>query len=458
MIIYSNDPVNLLGTLLGFAAYLIVFYRGTPIHKMTTLLIFYPALIAVNYLTQDTGSRLFFSVTGASGDSAEWNHQTLLISTVIYAVSNLFRLLFWTGTWLILKNYLRKAAEHLTIRMWLIVDTLMLASFTAIFTIICFMPEGPAIVYPICAASILSSFGCIYLVSYIRSAMQTAYHAQELEMRQSYYEDRMHEEERVRRIYHDMKNHILVLSSRIGNGEETGRSVRNLQEQLSEYENYYHTGNDFLDIIIRDKSRAARARRIDFAASVNFSAGYFLDPLDISTIFGNALDNAIEASERLPEEQRLITVKADRLRDMLLISVENNVRDGADTSGEPSGGKKTSKKDSFLHGFGIPNIRSAAEKYDGQCTCRSDGGRFLLRVMLPIPEEQTASASSVPASSVSPSSASASFASSESSVATLSAPSALSAQRPKTRPDPPLPRERGAGPVICHSPCGFPLP
>ena len=90
MIIYSNDPVNLLGTLLGFTAYLIVFYRGAWIHKMTTLLIFYPALIAINYLTQDMGSRLFFSVTGASGESAEWNHQTLLISTAIYAVSNLF--------------------------------------------------------------------------------------------------------------------------------------------------------------------------------------------------------------------------------------------------------------------------------------------------------------------------------------------------------------------------------
>ena len=72
---------------------------------------------------------------------------------------------------------------------------------------------------------------------------------------------------------------------------------------------------------------------------------------------------------------------------MLLISVENNAEDDSDTSGEPSGGKKTSKKDSFLHGFGISNIRSAAEKYDGQCICRSDGGRFLLRVMLPIPEE-----------------------------------------------------------------------
>ena len=55
----------------------------------------------------------------------------------------------------------------------------------------------------------------------------------------------------------------------------------------------------------------------------------FMEPLDISTIFGNALDNAIEASEALPEDKRLITVKAEQVRDMLLITVENNTQPGS---------------------------------------------------------------------------------------------------------------------------------
>lgn len=53
-----------------------------------------------------------------------------------------------------------------------------------------------------------------------------------------------------------------------------------------------------------------------------------MEPLDISTIFGNAIDNAIEASENLPEYKRLITVKAERVRDMLLITIENNTQPG----------------------------------------------------------------------------------------------------------------------------------
>lgn len=64
-VIYSNDLPNLLGVLLGISVYLTVFHRGTPAEKLTALLVFYPALIAVNYLMQDVGSRCFFSVTGA---------------------------------------------------------------------------------------------------------------------------------------------------------------------------------------------------------------------------------------------------------------------------------------------------------------------------------------------------------------------------------------------------------
>ena len=64
MVIYSNDLANLLGVLLGFAAYLAL-HRGHPVQKLTALLVFYPPMIAVNYLMQDIGSRLFFWSTGA---------------------------------------------------------------------------------------------------------------------------------------------------------------------------------------------------------------------------------------------------------------------------------------------------------------------------------------------------------------------------------------------------------
>ena len=176
-----------------------------------------------------------------------------------------------------------------------------------------------------------------------------------------------------------MKNHLLVLQAQEGHSQEIGESIVKLKDEIEDYEAYYHTGNDFLDIIIRDKMRKAREKQIDFQAVIRFDAGSFIESLDISTIFGNALDNAIEASDKLPESMRLITAKASRIHDMLVIAVENNA-----LLELPSDGR-TSKKDTFLHGFGIANIRRSAEKYDGQCTVKSKDGKFILKVMIPVP-------------------------------------------------------------------------
>ena len=112
---------------------------------------------------------------------------------------------------------------------------------------------------------------------------------------------------------------------------------------------------------------------------VDFSGIDFMEPLDISTIFGNAIDNAIEASEKLPEDRRLVTVRAERFRDMLLIAVENNILPGTPAT------EGTTKRDRFVHGFGIANIQKAAEKYGGQCSFRPKDGMYQLKILLPIP-------------------------------------------------------------------------
>ncbi len=64
---------------------------------------------------------------------------------------------------------------------------------------------------------------------------------------------------------------------------------------------------------------------------------------------------------------------------MLMVAVENNMQ-----SDQPSDGK-TSKEDPFLHGFGLSNIRKAAEKYDGQCMVKAVKGKYVLKIMIPVP-------------------------------------------------------------------------
>lgn len=377
VIVYSNDLPNLLFPMVGFLLYTAVFFRGRFIEKLTAVLVFYPAMIAVNYLMTDIGSRLYFWITDAPDEGR--TREMYLTEALLIMISMLVRLIFWLAAWALLQKYLKRIAQNLTFRMWLIVDVLMLAPITAIFTIIYFLPDEIMVVYPICIVSVISSFGGVGLAAYISDSLRTEYGARELEAKLSYYKDKTEEEERVRRAYHDMKNHLLILQAQAEDSQEIRRSIESLQEEIEGYEAYCHTGNDFLDVVIRDKIRAARSRNIDFQEMIRFEDGSFMEPLDISTIFGNALDNAIEASEKMAESMRLITVKAARIHDMMVIAVENNMQPDTPVY------ERTSKKDTLMHGFGIANIQSAAERYGGQCTTKSGNGKFVLKVVIPIP-------------------------------------------------------------------------
>ena len=350
--------------------------------KITTVLIFYPIMISVNFLMQNVFSQIFFAVTNAPAEPGPgWTDTDWLLSSALYTLSHLTRLLFWIGTSRFLKEPLHQIRFNLSAKMWMIVDSIITVSAVACFTTLYFITDHPEIVYPLCVAAVFSSLGCVYLVAYISKTTQDMYNMQKLEMQQKYYEDKLKDEERVRAIYHDMKNHLLVLEGSQGT-EVTRRMAQELRAQIADYEDYIHTGNDFLDIIIRDKAEKAREKHIDFSAAIDIGGADFIEPLDISTLFGNSIDNAIEASEKLPENQRVIAVKAGRVNDFVSILIENNCveKQAADKAGK----HRTTKADSFLHGFGIANMEKTAEKYGGTCTTRQEDGKFTLKILLPV--------------------------------------------------------------------------
>ena len=201
----------------------------------------------------------------------------------------------------------------------------------------------------------------------------------QLQQQFAYYQEKLKDEEKVRSVYHDMKNHLLVLQRQI-NSPETAEMVEKLQSQVAMYEDYEHTGNDILDIILKEKSETAREKHIALSVTADLNGVDFIEPLDVSTIFGNGLDNAIEASEKLPEEQRAILVKAGRVQNFFSVLIENSCLQNREYTKQ-----RTAKSDDFLHGFGISNMRKAAEKYDGQLTIKCENEKFTLKILIPIP-------------------------------------------------------------------------
>ena len=300
----------------------------------------------------------------------------------IYAIGIVARLLVLGVVYLLLKNFKYKMQMKDSIVLTLV---FLIAFAIVIFTVFNLLNlERTADLTLYISSGILATiFFIIFMYSknilYLREQEQRdKVQIAQLQQQYAYYQDKLKDEERIRSIYHDMKNHLLVLEGSQGT-EATRQMAQELRSQIADYENYIHTGNDFLDIIIRDKAEKAREKHIDFSALIDFGGVDFIEPLDISTLFGNGIDNAIEASEKLPEDQRVILIKAGQVQNFVSILIENNCSDEVHTDGH------TTKADKFLHGFGISNMKKAAEKYSGTCMTTQENGKFTLKILLPLP-------------------------------------------------------------------------
>ena len=104
-------------------------------------------------------------------------------------------------------------------------------------------------------------------------------------------------------------------------------------------------------------------------------------PMDICTIFSNALDNAIEACEKNNHlEQKVMSVKARKIRNFLTITFENSSTENLMMENDEI---ISTKQDKLYHGFGLKNIRKIVEKYQGECKIKKDLEQFILYLVIP---------------------------------------------------------------------------
>lgn len=183
--------------------------------------------------------------------------------------------------------------------------------------------------------------------------------------------------------YHDLKHQIQLL--RAASADERTEYLDQVEQQIRAYEAQNKTGNRVLDTILAVKTIQCQSEGISLTCVAEGQALSFMNPMDISALFGNALDNAIESVKKLPNpEQRLIHVSAMRQKDFLRIRVENCYSgDLHFVDGMPT----TTKRDARYHGYGLKSIQSIAQSYGGSVTIDTKDGWFELRLLIPVPKD-----------------------------------------------------------------------
>ncbi|MBF0777590.1 sensor histidine kinase [Streptococcus cuniculi] len=180
--------------------------------------------------------------------------------------------------------------------------------------------------------------------------------------------------------YHDLKYQIQAI--REGMSAEEGQAyLDQVEKEIKLYEAQNRTGNSIVDTILTGKPIQCQLKEIEFTTVVDGQALDFLDAVQLMTLLGNMLDNAIESTEKITDkQQRLIHLVVTKTKGFVRIRLENRFEGTLEFVDNLP---KTTKGKASYHGFGLKSIRSILQQYDGSLDISTRGGWFELSILFP---------------------------------------------------------------------------
>lgn len=173
---------------------------------------------------------------------------------------------------------------------------------------------------------------------------------------------------------HDIKYRIGALA----NGASE-KEIEDLKEAVSIYDSKVETGNPLLDVLLTEKSLFCEQNGITFSSMADGKRLEFMESGDLYCLFGNIIDNALEAVMKIKERERRVIDLVVKAKDGLLFVQADNYFDGELSFRD--GLPVTTKDDENYHGFGTRSIRMIAKKYGGEMTVFAENGVFHLNLL-----------------------------------------------------------------------------
>ncbi|OZG59745.1 histidine kinase [Bifidobacterium lemurum] len=373
----------ILGMCLAFAAMWAIVRLASGIGKRTALF-----LTARAFVLAEMVASLHWQIDSfiRPSNASLWRPQPVLVLVVIYGIC-------FASAWLAERHSFR-GDETIT-------PTMREAVTTSIITIITFAMSNLSFVstntpfsgtvgqevFYIRTLVDLCGFVILYAqqeqIRQTRATLELASINASLQSQHAEYLQSKENIEAMGRLAHDLKHQIVALRAEL-DPQQASAQFERLEASVNEYSAQQHSGNPVLDVILTTKTRTCADRGITFTAVADGKLLAGMDSMDIATLFGNALDNAIEAASRIADpERRIIKLALFQQGQFVVIRVENYFE--APLKHDAIGNLTTTKRDKTAHGFGVKSIRHIARSYGGELTITPQDHWFELHVLIPLP-------------------------------------------------------------------------
>ncbi len=313
--------------------------------------------------------------------------QTLICMAIVYAI--VFAILFVINRRVLrVRNRIRVTIQELSSVLVIVLGAFFISNFNFAFQDNLFTQLlGAGVLY----SRTLVDFGglvMMYAHDESRSVVAQGLELEAMEnlLNRQYEQYRLFEENNksLQRVYHDLKHQIDFIRSE-KKEEKRDLYLKEMEQVINTYEAAVNTGSVVLDTLLTSKNLTCLQNDIVMTCYADANKMKFMDVMDVCSIFGNALDNAIECVQQIEDkDKRLIKLTVYSRNHFLLIRVENYCESlVAFDSGMPV----TTKGDTQMHGYGVKSIKQTVEKYHGHLDIEQDSVWFRITALIPLPDK-----------------------------------------------------------------------
>ena len=177
---------------------------------------------------------------------------------------------------------------------------------------------------------------------------------------------------------HDLRHQIRLFR---GAGRIDESVLKEMEQAVDAYDTTVKTGNPALDVLLTEKSQICRSKQIGFTCMADGRGLAYMEPADLYALFGNALENAIEATEQLTDPaQKQIVLTVRPVEGFCSVHLQNYTSEPLRLE---NGLPVTSKRDRLNHGFGTRSMQLLVEKYGGELTFQQEADVVNIYMLLP---------------------------------------------------------------------------